>query len=72
MGTVSVLSTKSKAGKDTKVMIQDKTPRKEIKGVSTVWPVQLFLPVQNTNFAARGIIFSRTRLVIPKVLEKAF
>lgn len=56
----------------TKVVIQDKTPRKVIKAVSTVWPVQHLLPIQNGDFAAEGIFFSRTRLVIPNVLGKAF
>lgn len=56
----------------TKVMIQGKTPRKVVKAVSTVWPWQQLLPIQNRDFAAEGIFFSRTRLVIPSVLEKAF
>lgn len=55
-----------------KVMIQDKTPRKVIKAVSRVWPVQQMLPIQSSDFAAEGIFLSRIRLVIPDVLEKAF
>lgn len=55
-----------------KVVIQDKTPRKVIKAASRVWPVQEMLPIQRRDFAAEGIFLSRTRLVIPDVLEKAF
>lgn len=55
-----------------KVMIQDKTLRKVIKAVSRVWPEQQMLPIQSRDFAAEGIFLSRTRLVIPDVLEKAF
>lgn len=54
------------------VMIQDKTPRKVIKAVGRVWPVQQMIVIQSRDFAVEGIFLSRTRLVIPDVLEKAF